>query len=279
MDPESPTRPIRRWDGGHALLYFVLAALVSLFIGFVLVGTAGFHISIILSEVLAFVAIPFVLRSFFDTGWRTWFRAAPRGGPFWFWCAVAVVSFAVAQSNLPVLLDRIWPMPQATFDFYRDNLAAETVLEFALLILVAAIVPGICEEIAFRGLIQTGLRRSFGTNQAIIWGGLMFAVLHLNPWTFVGLWSFGALLGYIRERTGSILPSVAMHTANNVIALMIFALQSPEDWETPPEFLPWYAVAPAGALLVYSVWRLHNLTRESASRATASRLSSPEPPS
>jgi membrane protease YdiL (CAAX protease family) len=270
-------KPLRRWDAGHAMLYFVFAAILSLLAALALIETAGFYLSVIISEVAAFVAIPLLFRPLFDTGWRTWSRRADVGAAFWLWCLAAVVSFAIVQSNLPVLLDRVWPIPQEQFDFYREHLAAASPVEFALLLIVAALIPGVCEEIAFRGLIHTGLRRSFGTNHAIIWGGAMFAVLHLNPWNFIGLWSFGALLGYLRERTGSIYPSIVAHIANNSFALVIFSLQRPEDWDTPPEFLPWYAIVPAGVLLVYSVWRLHNLTSLSAARASEAPREFPEP--
>lgn len=277
IDPASTA--LRRWDGGHALLFFVLSALASLLAALALVNVIGFYASVIVSEVAVFALIPFLLRPLFDTGWRTWTQRPKVGWEFWLWCGAAVVSFAIVQSNLPVLLDRIWPIPKEQFEFFRKNLAAGSVAQFLMLLGVAAIVPGICEELAFRGLIQTGLRRSFGTNHAIIWGGAMFAVLHLNPWNFVGLWTFGALLGYLRERTGSIYPSIAAHVANNSLALAMFAMQRPEDWENPPEFLPWYAVVPAGCLLVYAVIRLHRLTVASAARAEFRRSIHSEPPS
>jgi membrane protease YdiL (CAAX protease family) len=247
-----------------ALIYFVAAALISFVAAPALAGTGGFYTSIIVSEVAAFVLIPLVLRPLFDTGWRTWTRAPDVGAGFWLWCMIAVGSFAVVQSNVPVLLDRIWPIPQEHFDFYRQNLAAGSPIELVMLLLTAAVVPGICEEVAFRGLIQTGLRRSFGQNAAILWGGALFALLHLNPWNFVGLWTFGALLGYLRERTGSVYPSIAAHVANNATALVIFSLQRPEDWEKPPEFLPWYVTAPAGLILIYAVMQLHWHTRHTA---------------
>lgn len=278
QETDSSPKPQRRWDGGHSLLFFVLSALVSLLAALALVGVSGFYASVIVSEVAVFALIPFLLRQFFDTGWSTWTRRPEVGWTFWMWCLAAVVSFAVVQSNLPVLLDRIWPIPQEQFEFFRKNLAAGSVLEFLMLLGVAAIVPGICEELAFRGLIQTGLRRSFGTNHAIIWGGAMFALLHLNPWNFVGLWTFGALLGYLRERTGSIYPSIVAHIVNNSLALVMFAMQRPEDWETPPEFLPWYAVLPAGGLLVYAVIKLHRVTALSAAKGQSLWPILSEPP-
>jgi membrane protease YdiL (CAAX protease family) len=268
----------RRWDGGHSLLFFVLSALASLIAALALVNVSGFYGSVVISEVAVFALIPFLLRRLFDTGWRTWTRRPAVSGEFWLWCTAAVVSFAVVQSNLPVLLDRMWPIPQEQFEFFKKNLAAGSVSEFLMLLLVAAVVPGICEELAFRGLIQTGLRRSFGTNHAIVWGGAMFALLHLNPWNFIGLWTFGALLGYLRERTGSVYPSIAAHIANNSLALVVFALQRPEDWETRPEFLPWYVVLPAGLLLVYSLIQLHRVTASSALKGGPARVILTEPP-
>ena len=47
-------KPKLRWDGGHALLYFVLAALLSLIMALVLVQFVGFYASIIVSEALPF---------------------------------------------------------------------------------------------------------------------------------------------------------------------------------------------------------------------------------
>lgn len=273
-------KPLRRWDGGHAMLYFILAALTSLVAALLMVGIGGFYLSVIISETVVFALIPLALRFLFDTGWATWTRRANVKAEFWVWCLAAVGSFAVVQSNLPVLLDRVWPIPKEQFEFFRQHLAAGSAREFALLLLVAALIPGICEEIAFRGLVHTGLRRSFGTNHAIIWGGAMFALLHLNPWNFIGLWSFGSLLGYLRERTGSIYPGIVAHVVNNSLALVVFAIQRPEDWDTPPEFLPWYLVLPAGGVLVYSVWRLHQATVETAAlgQPTKSDISL-EPPS
>jgi membrane protease YdiL (CAAX protease family) len=274
----TPPGSVRRWDGGHALLYFVCSALFTLLAALALIGPFGFYGSVIASEVAIFVLIPLLLRRHFDTGWESWTRRADVGSAFWLWCLIAVVSFAIVQSNLPVLLDRIWPIPTEQFEFYREHLSAGDPVQFLLLLLTAAIVPGICEELAFRGLIHTGLRRSFGTNHAIIWGGAMFALLHLNPWNFIGLWSFGSLLGFLRERTGSVYPSIAAHVINNSFALAVFSLQQPEDWELPPEFLPWYAVLPAGVLLVYAVWRLFRLTIHTAATGVIPDTSPPEIP-
>lgn len=255
-----------RWDGGMALIYYVLAAAIALLLGVLLMEPLGFSASIVIAEGGAFFAIPWILSRYFDTGWQQWMKRPRLPREFWGWLALAIVSFAIVQSNLPVLLDRFWPIPREQVEFYRDYLAAKSVYELSLLILIAAILPGLCEELAFRGIIHTGLARSFGAKQAITWGGGLFALLHLNPWTFIGLWAFGCFLGYVRERTGSIMPGMLAHALNNTLALGAFALQKPEDWTAPPEYLPWYVVAPAGIALILAVRGVHRTSVDVAAR-------------
>ena len=247
------------WDGGRALLAFLLLALVSLLLGLLFVDLLGFYWSVALSELLAFGALPYLISRWFDTGWSRWMKRARVAAAFWGWAVVAVVSFAVVESNLPVLFDRIWPIPPSQFEVYRRYLAASSPGELLLLLVVAALIPGIFEEITFRGLIQSGLKRSFGARPAIVWSGFLFALLHLNPWNFVGLWVFGCLLGYLVERTGSIWPAVFVHIINNSIALVVFASQSPAEWEHPLEVLPWYLTGASGFVLILALWRLHQI--------------------
>jgi membrane protease YdiL (CAAX protease family) len=262
----APHRTKPRFDGGMALIYYVLAAAIALLLGVVLITPLGFSASIVIAEGGAFFAIPWILSRYFDTGWSQWMGRPKLAREFWGWLALAIVSFAIVQSNLPVLLDRLWPIPREQVEFYRDYLAAKSVYELALLILIAAVLPGLCEELAFRGIIHTGLSRSFGAKHAIIWGGGLFALLHLNPWTFVGLWAFGCFLGYVRERTGSIIPGMLAHALNNTLALGAFALQKPEDWNAPPEYLPWYVVAPAGIILILAIRGVHKASVHAAVR-------------
>jgi sodium transport system permease protein len=248
----------RIWDGGHALLFFVLAALSSLLLGVILLGPLGFYGSVALTEIAAFALIPFLLSRWFDTGWSGWLSRPHASPSFWMWAVVAVFAFALVESNLPVLLDRIYPIPPSQLEFYQRYLVAGSPAQLLGFLIVAAIIPAVCEEIAFRGMIQNGLRRSFGASSAIIGSGFLFALLHLNPWNFIGLWTFGCLLAYLTERSGSIRPAIVVHALNNSLALLVYAAQGQEPWERPLELLPWYVTVPAAAVLIVSIRRLHH---------------------
>lgn len=262
-DPGSPKPPVRRkipWDGGRAILYFIFIALFSLLLGVLLYGPLGFYGSIVISEIIGFGLIPFILSRFFDTGWEWWTRGANAGGPFWVWAAIGIVSFSIAQSNLPVLIDRVYPIPEGQLVMFEQYLTAGSPLGLVGIILVAAVVPAICEELSFRGLILSGLQRSYGSIAAVIWSGFLFALLHLNPWTFIGLWSLGCFLGYITIRLGSVWPAIILHLINNGFALTFFYVQGKAVWEERPEFIPWYVTVVAGITLLLSIWQIHKIT-------------------
>lgn len=129
---------------------------------------------------------------------------------------------------------------------------------------VATLLAPVCEEIAFRGYVQTtlGLRR--GPAGAVLGAAVLFALLHMNPVLFPALVVLGAAFGWLTWRAGSIWPAVLAHAVNNGItsSLVLGGVGTPAG---PP---PLPAIAQAmglggGALLV---------------AAAAYRAATPSPP-
>jgi membrane protease YdiL (CAAX protease family) len=111
--------------------------------------------------------------------------------------------------------------------------------ERTALALVAAVLAPACEEITFRGYLQTTLEIRRGPAAAIAGGAFLFAILHLDPVRFPALLLLGAVFGWITWRSGSVWPAVAAHAANNgLAAALLLTLGPPED-----------AVAPASAIV------------------------------
>ena len=88
----------------------------------------------------------------------------------------------------------------------------------ANLVLFVAIAPCV-EEILFRGLGQSLLRR-FGPVAAIVLVGLFFGVWHGLLIALLVLVPFGWGLAYLRERTDSIYPGIAVHALFNAVAII-----------------------------------------------------------
>jgi membrane protease YdiL (CAAX protease family) len=85
-----------------------------------------------------------------------------------------------------------------------------------------ALMPGVWEELAFRGLILGQLQRSVGAREAIVLSALLFGVIHLAWLSLPYLVGLGVLLAALRQRSGSLLPGMVLHAAHNgVIVLLV----------------------------------------------------------
>lgn len=85
-------------------------------------------------------------------------------------------------------------------------------------VVVAAFVP-IVEEIVFRGVGFSLLRR-YGTPVAILGTAVAFALAHGLVQGFPTLLAFGIGLAWLRLRTRSVIPGIAVHSAFNAISLI-----------------------------------------------------------
>jgi sodium transport system permease protein len=88
------------------------------------------------------------------------------------------------------------------------------------LLLVFAVLPAICEELAFRGFILSGLRHLGSRWRAIIISSIFFGLTHfvLQQSLLAGM--FGLVLGYIAVQTGSLFPCIAFHMVHNGLSLL-----------------------------------------------------------
>lgn len=87
---------------------------------------------------------------------------------------------------------------------------------FFLTILLSAVLPAICEEIAHRGLIVGGLKK-YGVALAIVVSSVGFGLLHMNIYQCFYAILIGLLLAYICISTGSVFPCMIIHFMNNFL--------------------------------------------------------------
>lgn len=83
------------------------------------------------------------------------------------------------------------------------------------LVLVLAVVPGICEELLFRGFLTAGLRRRLSEWKVVLAVGLLFGLFHIYVEKIAIVSLMGVLLTFVCLRTGSIYPAILLHIANN----------------------------------------------------------------
>ncbi len=85
---------------------------------------------------------------------------------------------------------------------------------------VSLVMAPVMEELAFRGLIQRGLRRNLPAWAAIGVTSVFFGLWHRNTGQFVYTLLFALLMGVVYERTGKLRYTVLAHFLSNLFAVM-----------------------------------------------------------
>ncbi|MGB7328137.1 MAG: CPBP family intramembrane glutamic endopeptidase [Rubripirellula sp.] len=96
------------------------------------------------------------------------------------------------------------------------------------LALMIGVTPAICEEILFRGYIQTRLVRSFSPTIGVFVASFLFAAFHMDLVHVVAVFPLGVFLGMVSYRSGSLFPAMLGHFVNNVISVVMIVM-APED--------------------------------------------------
>lgn len=82
------------------------------------------------------------------------------------------------------------------------------------------ILTPISEELLFRGYMLDALNRLHGKWPAIIISAVIFGLVHFDPFT-IGMATIGGVIyGWIRIRTGSLVPGIVAHAMWNTVALI-----------------------------------------------------------
>lgn len=145
--------------------------------------------------------------------------------------------------------------------------------DFAIALIVIAVLPGIGEELVFRGIVQNRLQQIMGNVHAAVWiSALLFSAIHLQFFGFVPRMLLGAFFGYLYAASGNLVVPVVAHFAHNAVTLLMIYLYQldissihPEESEPAPFYLVLIAAAIFSGLLfflrkLFEAGRKHEIT-------------------
>ncbi len=113
------------------------------------------------------------------------------------------------------------PMP----DFMRElfkNMIKTNAFSMATVVIAAPIL----EEFIFRGIILKGFLKNYSPSKAIIWSAVLFGLVHMNPWQFIGATAIGLIIGWLYWKSNSLIPGIILHFVNNLSASLMYFYSS-----------------------------------------------------
>ncbi len=206
------------------ITFLGIQALVSLTVPLVwgmVTGSPDVTTAMMITTTVIFSLLTIVV--FIWAGWTkvspTWLRTRP-----WMvliWSVIAALGLVVPSAWLQEHMPELPNFVEQEFDMIlKDRWGYLTI----------GLLAPLAEEIVFRGAALRSLLASrLSPLAAIVISALLFAVAHLNPAQMPHAFLVGLLLGWMYWRTGSILPGMAYHWANNSAAYVLYAFYPNPD--------------------------------------------------
>ncbi len=117
------------------------------------------------------------------------------------------------------LANLVLPVPEKWLEALGRSLVP-TELPLWQLLVFLALLPGIFEEVLFRGMLLHGLRRRFRPLALCLVVGGAFGFFHVSLYRIIPTAWLGLVLSALTLLTGSIFPAMAWHALNNAAALL-----------------------------------------------------------
>jgi membrane protease YdiL (CAAX protease family) len=133
----------------------------------------------------------------------------------------------------------------------KAMLSSTTIAGLLFNLIVIAIVPGMVEELFFRGALQNLLHEGFKNKHIAIWtSAIIFSAVHMEFLGFVPRLLMGAMLGYLYVYTENIWVNILAHLLNNGISVVAYFLYINGFTTTDIDKVEHYGILPTMAAVV-----------------------------
>jgi membrane protease YdiL (CAAX protease family)/ABC-type transport system involved in multi-copper enzyme maturation permease subunit len=168
------------------------------------------------------------------------------------WLAIL---FAIPSGYLTALaifriVNIVIPAPQQLLERFAEDFIPAGMPMWQLYLYIA-VLPAVCEEIAFRGMLLNGLRRRLKPVALMVSVGIIFGLFHMTLFRIAPTALLGMILTGIALMTGSIFPGMLMHAGNNAFGLWVGGAS------LGLETLEWQYYAAAGTIFALSLWIIY----------------------
>jgi membrane protease YdiL (CAAX protease family) len=93
--------------------------------------------------------------------------------------------------------------------------------ELVMVFVTIVILAPLAEELLFRGFIFKGVRRTLPFWPTAIIVSLLFGLVHGQINVGLDVFALSMVLCWLRERTGSLWPGIALHSGKNLVAFIV----------------------------------------------------------
>ncbi|MBK9736337.1 MAG: CPBP family intramembrane metalloprotease [Saprospiraceae bacterium] len=172
---------------------------------------------------------------------------------------IAYITFYIDQIDFPDYMENI---DKDSINGMLQLLKMDSLSDLLVNLFMVGLLPGIGEELLFRGVIQNELIAKFKKPHTAIWiTAILFSAFHFQIAGFLPKMMIGLVLGYAYHLSGSLFLPIFIHALNNSFATvaLFFAGGKMEDEAIPRENIPIATVLLSTiicGLLMYNIYTI-----------------------
>jgi sodium transport system permease protein len=243
----------------YGLVYYVIALLALYYIG------GSWQLKEIVSGLIktqAFlIFLPvLVLLKIFKLDVRSTLRLNPTPVANFILIPFIAIPASILVTLLSQAINFIYPIPPEYLEKMGDLLKMPK-LNLWQVIAVIAILPGICEEIMFRGFVFRFFEKGSKWFPIIV-SALLFALFHLDPYRFIPVLFLGILLAWLMYKSNSIYVSMFSHAVNNTLAVLLLQFGDSRIFQSvmaDKDNLNWWIGIPSIFILTAAVYLFNHV--------------------
>jgi sodium transport system permease protein len=204
----------------HVLRWFAVMGVILFAVALNVKQLSTFRAQLLFNELVIFLGGALLMIWKYRLNPRTALALRPVKPLVWLGILLAIPSSLVVASGVFRLANLVIPVPERVLEQFGADLMPKEIPGWQLLAFIS-ILPAICEEIAFRGVLLHGLRRRFRPVTLALAVGVIFGFFHVALFRIMPTAFLGVILTAVALLTGSIFPAMLLHAGNNGLSLWL----------------------------------------------------------
>jgi ABC-type Na+ efflux pump permease subunit/membrane protease YdiL (CAAX protease family) len=233
----------------RVLRWFALMWVVTFAVATNISSLASLQRQLIFNEIVVMLGAALLMMWFYKLNPREVLSLKPVKPAVWLAILFLIPSGYLTALGVFRIVNTLIPAPQQLLEQFSENAIPKDMPLWQLLIYVS-VLPAICEELAFRGMLLSGLRRKMRPAALVVMVGIIFGLFHVSLFRIAPTAALGMVLTAIALMTGSVFPGMLLHAGNNALGVVA------GDWFRL-DALHWNHFAAATAIFSLSLWIIY----------------------
>ncbi len=215
-------------DSSEALFFTMISLALLIYVGLPL-QMRDLVSGLIFTEIALFFALPVAFAIYLKVDLRETFRLRLPSARSLIVTVLLFAGIALTMSTILYIQNRLFPFPKELMDFLEKMMQEVYDRPFWQVLCLIALLPAICEETTFRGIVFSGLLSRKKPWVAMFITALFFGIFHLSLHRFPGVFLIGFAACFVVYISGSLFTGILLHAMSNAFVSFI-GLYPQYDW-------------------------------------------------